>query len=405
MKPARILIVSGAALSRNPRVLKEAGTLASAGYDVTVLTLRNHATAEEFDRNIMGTAQFKRIVLDVAAAPGASPLQVYRRRFKAAGTRWLARRLGRQSIETIGPAGELLAIARREQADLTIGHTEVGLWVVAKLLAEGRKVAADLEDWHSEDLPPADRVGRPVRLLRSLECELLRGAAYTTTVGDALADALHQACGGQRPTVISNSFPLQPNPRQGPSGHPPAFFWFSQTLGPNRGLEAFLNVWNLMAVPSRIVFMGEDRQGFRDVLLALVPAPRRTMLEFVDLVPPDELPAIISRHDVGLALETSATRNRDLAVTNKTLHYLNAGLAIAATATTGQREVLARNPAAGVLLDLNPVVAAATLDRLIRDQEVLRSHQLAARQLAESHYCWEKESPSLLNLVAQALAT
>lgn len=240
MPPRTILIVSGAALSRNPRVLKEATTLAEAGHEVTVLTLRNHAAAEDFDSAIMATARFKRIVVDVASAPGASPAGVFMRRLRAAVARRVAGLFKRESIETIGPGGELLAIARKQPADLVIGHTEVGLWVAAQLLAEGRKVAADIEDWHSEDLPPEDRVGRPVRLLRETERRLLKKGAYATTTSAALAQALQKDAGSTLPSVVGNTFPLQTDPRQPPPNNPAVFFWFSQTLGPGRGLEDFL---------------------------------------------------------------------------------------------------------------------------------------------------------------------
>ncbi|MBI2517768.1 MAG: glycosyltransferase [Opitutae bacterium] len=404
MNSKRILIVSGAALSRNPRVLKEASTLADAGHAVTVLTLRNHPAAEVFDREIMARARFQRIVLDVANVPGASPVRVLLRRLRTSFARWAAHRFDRASIETIGPAAELLSIARPQPADLVIGHTELGLWVAAQLLAEGRKVAADFEDWHSEDLPPADRAGRPVRLLRDTERALLRSAAYVTTTSEALAAALQQADGGRRLTVISNAFPLQPDPRHGPPGDPSAFFWFSQTLGPGRGLEEFLAAWNLTTVPSRVVLLGEDRSGYRDRLRSLVTGPRQTLLEFSDLVPPDALPALIARHDIGLALEHTANRNRDLTISNKVLQYLNAGLAIVATPTAGQHEVLAHSPEAGVFLQSDPTAAATTLDEMLRDKVRLQARQRAARRLAESYYCWEHEQPILLRLIEQALS-
>lgn len=405
MTSGRILIVSGAALSRNPRVLKEATTLAEAGHDVTVLTLRNHAAAEIFDREIMATARFKRLVVDVAPAPGASATGVFMRRVRAATARRLARHLNWESIETIGPAGELLALARRQPADLVIGHTEIGLWVAARLLAEGRKAAADIEDWHSEDLPPEDRIGRPVRLLRETERTLLHGAAYTSTVCDVLADALHHALGGRRPAVIGNTFPLQPDPHSGPPAEPPVFFWFSQTLGPGRGLEEFLTAWSQTKQSSRVVLLGEDRHGYRNALRTLVPAARRTSLEFGELVPPSTLPGLIAQHDVGLALEATTSRNRDFAVTNKILQYLNAGLAIVATPTAGQREVLAHGPEAGVFFGANPAENALLLDDLIRDRARLQIRQQAARRLAETHYSWEHDRKVLLERVNQALSS
>ncbi|MCW5549489.1 MAG: glycosyltransferase family 4 protein [Opitutaceae bacterium] len=403
MTRRNILIVSGAALSRNPRVLKEASALADAGHDVTVLTLRNHAAAEDFDRAIMATARFKRIVVDVAPAPGASPTGVFMRRLRAAVARHVAGVFKRESIETIGPGGELLAIARKQPADLVIGHTEVGLWVAAQLLAEGRKVAADIEDWHSEDLPPEDRVGRPVRLLRETERRLLKNGAYATTTSAALAQALQEDAGSPRPAVVGNTFPLQADPRQPPPNDPAVFFWFSQTLGPGRGLEDFLTAWSRTSQPSRVVLLGEDRHGYRETLRASVPRSHGARLSFHDLVPPDMLPGLIARHDIGLALETPLNRNRDLTITNKILQYLNAGLAVVATPTAGQREVLAHGPEAGVLLGSDPAANARLIDELLSDRARLLARQQAARRLAETRYCWEHDRQVLLDLVNKAL--
>ena len=46
---------------------------------------------------------------------------------------------------------------------------------------------------------------------------------------------------------------------------------------------------------------------------------------------------------------------------------------------------------------------AATLDRLLGDQEGLARRQTAARRLAEQVYCWEKEAPRLHELVERSL--
>jgi hypothetical protein len=123
-------------------------------------------------------------------------------------------------------------------------------------------------------------------------------------------------------------------------------------------------------------------------------------------VPPEELPALIAQHDVGLALEDAAILNRDLTITNKILQYLNAGLAIVASDTAGQREVLARSPDAGIILSrtADATEHARQLDHLLTDRAALAARKQAARLLAETHYCWEKESPRLLALVEKALA-
>jgi glycosyltransferase involved in cell wall biosynthesis len=244
-----------------------------------------------------------------------------------------------------------------------------------------------------------------LRKLQDIERILLHRAAYVSTPSHVLAEALHARHGGRPPIVIGNSFPLQPTPRAGPPGTPPAFFWFSQTLGPGRGLELFLAAWRCTQCPSRLVLLGEDRSDFAARLLASLPDSHRERVTFLSLVPPHDLPAVIAQHDIGLALEQPFIVNRDLTITNKILQYLNAGLAVVASTTAGQREVLQQGPAAGIQVELGETTRLAEqLDRLLADRDGLAARQGAARELAERVYCWEQEAPRLVAAVNSALA-
>ncbi|AOS45739.1 hypothetical protein Verru16b_02826 [Lacunisphaera limnophila] len=404
MTPARILIISNGHLCRNPRVLKEATALGQAGYDVTVLTIRNHRPSETIDRDLMRTAPFRRETVDILPGYDAGAATVLWRR----GVAWAARRacgsLGWQSIHALGPASALLARARRLPADLVITHNEVPHWVGTRLLATGRRVCADLEDWHSEDLLPESRGGRPVALLRRIESILLHDAVHTTTTSHALAGALFTRYGGRQAAVITNSFPLQSRPPLDQPEGPPAFFWFSQTLGPGRGLEEFLAAWSRTSHPSRVVLLGTPTPGYDQRLLALLPPERRSQVAFLALVPPDDLPALIAGHHVGLALEQGDIPSRNLTITNKILQYLNAGLAIVASDTAGQREVLAHDPTAGVIVDVqDPAAFTRALDGLLADPVALARRRQAARGLAERIYCWDREGPRRVALIADAL--
>ncbi|ATC65702.1 glycosyl transferase family 1 [Nibricoccus aquaticus] len=400
----RILIISSGHPCRNPRPVKEATTLAAAGYDVTLLTPSPDPALALLDKELLKGRHFRH---EIVPAPHS---------FSQRLRQWLARRLvarGYESIHALGNPAALLRAARVNHADLVIVHNELPHWIGTRLLASGQPVAADFEDWHSEDLLPADRTHRPLKLLRATERKLLHRARYVSTTSHALADALHARYGGPRPEVLTNAFPLQPAPSVSqPStlnsqpAPPPSFFWFSQTLGPGRGLEAFLAAWKLTTAPSRVVLLGEPVPGFEQKLLAPLSSAQRTCIRFLPLVPNAALPALIAEHDIGLALEDPAIVNRDLTITNKILQYLNAGLALVATDTAGQREVLACSPDAGLIL---PRIADATeharlLDHLLADSSALLARKQAARLLAETQYCWEKESPRLLALVEKALA-
>lgn len=404
MTPRNILIISDGHLCCNPRVVKEASTLASAGHIVTLLTVRNHVRNEEHDMAMLRNAPYKREAIDMLPGfdtPGAIVLS---RRLSLWLSRKAARFLKNHGASALGPAGPLLRRARQMPSDLVIVHNETAHWVGTTLLHDGRRVAADFEDWHSEDLLPEQSRRRPLGFIRNVERILLNEAVYTTTTSNAMADALHVRYGGRRPHVLTNSFPIQPDPRRDGPGKPPSFFWFSQTIGPGRGLERFLEAWSLTENPSRVVILGEPSRDYPHCLLSRLPPHKIPNLSILAPVPPPELPSVIARHDVGLALEESIPANRNLTITNKILQYLNAGLAVIATGTAGQREVLGRMPKAGVFINMHGARNFAdTLDALVADPAALLHHQKAARQLAESTYCWEREAPRLLDLVAKTL--
>jgi glycosyltransferase involved in cell wall biosynthesis len=399
--PARILIISSGNPCQNPRPVKEADTLGRAGFDVTLLTPSGPPRLDGLDRELTAGAPYRHEIVPMGRNRGT----IFLRKFR----HWLARHTSKYGMETVQSLGVVSPFARRAMAipaDLTIAHNEIPFWIGCQLLRQGRRVAADFEDWYSEDLLPADRRNRPLQLLRKSEAELMRHAVYKSTTSAALSHALAGRYGGDWPHVITNSFPLQPDPHTGPPGEPPAFFWFSQTLGPGRGLELFQAAWLRTTQPSRLVLLGESRSNYHQWFLAGLPSDFRGRVSFLPLVPPAQLPALIARHDIGLALEQSFIVNRDLTITNKILQYINAGLAVVASDTAGQREVLARAPGAGLVVALGkPGEVGQQLDALLADRPRLAAMGSAARRAAGAVFCWEKEAPRLVEIVETALAT
>lgn len=402
--PRQILILTNGPLARNPRVCKEATALGGAGYVVTVLGVRNHSPSAILDRELTVGAPFQHTQIEMQPGTGVT---AWLRRLRIRLARELAQRGGPASVHSLGPAIALLRAAKRIPADLVIAHNEIAHWAALRLQAQGQRIAADLEDWHSEDLLPEARAGRPLKLLRQQERALLHTAAYVTTTSHALADALHARYGGKRPAVVTNSFPLSKCREPTVSAnHLPALFWFSQTIGPGRGLERFVDAWVRTSTPSTLTLMGEPVAGFDVQLCFQLPESFTRRLNVLQPVAPRELPSWIARHDIGLALEPSTPANKNLTISNKILQYLNAGLAVVATPTAGQREVLAKAPDAGILLDSSdPDSAARQLDALLIDRATLRHRQTAARQLAEQTYCWDLEKRHLLKVVDSALSS
>ncbi len=404
--PAKILILTSAHLCRNPRVVKEATTLGAAGYDVTVMSVSVQSRFEKMDQELMRGLPFKRITIDYAANTAPARVADFLQR---AGT-WAARRicseLEIETAQTLGPASALLRFARQFPADLTIVHTEIPIWAAQHLIGDGRRVAVDVEDWYSEDLLYADRQSRPIKLLRHAEEFALRHAAYTSATAQSMADALTESYHCKPPIVIRNTFPLQSRSRVDTPAttSAPSFIWFSQTIGPGRGLELFFAAWVRTTQPSKVYLLGDERAGYRQKLLARLPAHRRDDLHFIPLVTPEQLPFKLAEFDIGLALEPHWPLNRNITITNKILQYLNAGLAIVATDTAGQIEVMKAAPDCGLLITAHETTEyAAKLDSLISDHASLRRMQLAARDAAQRDFCWERETPRLLAAVGRAL--
>lgn len=405
--PGRILILTASHLCRNPRVVKEAATLGAAGYDVTVMTLSVQARFEQMDLELIRGLPFKRVVIDYASTSPWAQIGDFYQRSATFAARWVCAHLGLESARTLGPSPALLRFARSHPADLTIVHTEIPIWAAQHLIREGRRVAVDVEDWYSEDLLYADRTSRPVRLLRRAESFALNHCAYSFATAQSMADALVAAYGCPPPIVVRNSFPLQPRSRvdRPPAAGPPSFIWFSQTIGPGRGLELFFSAWAQTRNPSRVFLLGDERPGYRQNLLARLPPARRDDVKFIPLVTPKQLPAKLAEFDLGLALEPHWPLNRDITITNKILQYMNAGLALVATDTQGQSEVMRAAPDAGLLVTAHETTGLARrLDALLGDPARLRAMQLASRAAAAREFCWERETPRVLDAVARALA-
>jgi glycosyltransferase involved in cell wall biosynthesis len=409
-KANRIVIITGASLENNPRVIKEAETLVRNGFDVSVLT---NAICSRDD---VGLASFGGFQLrSVLAKPGAKSLGVklpHWRRLLGRTGQALFHGLGYENRWQIGPGiSALCSRAKNQKANIYIAHLEPGIWVGRRLLKLGFSVGVDLEDWFSEDLLPEARRNRPLHLLRCLERDLLTEGAFASCPSRTMSRALAQEFDCCPPAVIYNAFAwaerrtldrlrTDRRERQCPSIH-----WFSQTIGFGRGLEDLLAALPQVTHAVEIHLRGNPIAGFETWLMEHTPEAWRDRVFLHKPVPSRELLSRIAEHDVGFAGEMKYCRSRDLTVTNKILQYLLAGLAVVASDTEGQREVAERAGEAVLLYPSgDPAALAAQLNAILGAPERLARAKTAALRAAETHFCWERQEPVLLDAINLALA-
>jgi len=233
-----------------------------------------------------------------------------------------------------------------------------------------------------------------------------------------MAEALAAEYGGRRPVRVYNVFPrpaehVSVTTDRGPgarslAGTPSlgagaiSIHWFSQTLGPGRGLEELFQAAAGLAERCEIHLRGQ-LGAYGSWLANAVPETMRPRVFHHAPVAGGELAARIAGHDLGFAGETSTIRSRDLTATNKIFQYLQGGLAVLASDTAGQREVAA---AAGDAVQLYRAGDAddlrAKLGEWLENPARLRAAQAAARRAGETLH-WENERARLVDAVRAIL--
>lgn len=398
-----------------PRLVKEAEALAEAGYEVRVVACREIAWAKTADRALTTGSRWR---LETVG------------RFTEGTLHYRSRQVGEKfcrlwrGLVGDGPrltprayqrnTTALFRAAARKPAALYLAHNLAALpaavWAAER---HGAKAGFDCEDFHSgqTDCDPP----KVLAMSEYLERLFLPRCAHLTAATDGVAEAYAKKYGLPRPKTVLNVFPLSaaepPRPTTKGTADTAAdreyrrphegglsLYWFSQTVGPRRGLEDAARAAALVEGDVHLCLRGRpDEEYVRRLRNIMDEAGRADRLHLLPLVPPNEVVRAAAAHEVGLALETPVSVNRDVTLSNKFFAYLAAGLAVAASATKEQRALTARIPEAGALYEPGDYRALAAILQEWHDDPVrLRAARKAARRAAEKRYNWEREKEVLL---------
>lgn len=405
----RILILIAQHLHTAPRPQKEALALAKAGYDVTIACAWHDDTFAQRDTQLVQTCGYQ--LACYADFRPRYPMQrlFFRAQSKFARLAWQHRRWFSPDLLGYGVRA-MYGYARRFAADLSIVHSEGGLWAGGRLLRDHRRVGVDFEDWFSNDLLPEARAQRPIERLWQLERRLSQQCRYRLTPSHAMAQQLASVFDTDAATCVYNVFPFaerreldgewrdRRNDRQSPSLH-----WFSQTIGPGRGLETLCDALSRIGSPFELHLRGRCSAAYETALRQRLRPEQREQLLVHSTVPNGELLSRIAEHDIGLALEQPHCPSRDLTITNKFFQYLQGGLAVIATQTKGQAEAVTAARCGMLVPPDDPATLADAIATLMKDSERRRREQQAALAAAERKFCWERMESRVIDAAAAAL--
>lgn len=402
-----VCIVTPGPLGSTPRVVKEAQALAGAGYRVCVISTRILESVEPRDRSILASARFGSERIDLRSR-----------------TRWRLRRCAqiaaRRIFDLSGLAGDyafsavtapLSAVAERTPADLYIAHYPAALPAVAMAARRhGALYAFDAEDFHPGDLPVDSAFDRERRYLRAVEARYLPGCAHVTAAAPLIADAYACAHAIARPTVVLNVFPRDrapPVPTARGSAWPgPSIYWFSQVIGPGRGLECAVRAIGRAHTRPHLYLRGVPARGFLQEL-------RRIAVEFGVsdrlhiLAPdvPDRMERLAACYDLGLCGEPGLTPNNGLVLSNKLFTFVVAGVPPILSDTPAQAAIAEAIGAADRVYrrDAHDELAAI-LDRLFGDPLALARARAETHRLGRERFNWDVERDTLIEIVRRSMS-
>lgn len=402
----RICIITPGQIGSNPRVVKEAQALHEIGCHVCVIATRSLDRVEPRDQSLMKRIPWRLVRVDLR---GKWHWRAYRLLQTMHRKRYAISRSARDAFFGFRAGTRPLVNAVIQvPADLYIAHYPAAL--PAAFLAASRvgaKFSYDAEDFHLGDWPDEPRYDEERQLLRRIECELLSKCAFITAASPGIAGAYAEVYGIARPEVVLNAFPLaQAAGRltdKGTTQPSPSVYWFSQTIGPDRGLECAVRAIGLSKHAPHLYLRGTPAPGYIAYLQELSLA--HNVVDRVHILAPDdpdEMERLASSYDIGLVAETGATHNRRVALTNKLFTFLLAGVP-PLMSDIPAHQVFARDAGLTDLLYKSDDAAdlARLIDGLLGDPRRLAEARAKAFSLGQEKYNWDHEQQKIQKLVMQ----
>ena len=408
---ARICIMTAGHLATCHRMMKAADALA-AEHEVRVISTRHVAWATAGDAAVRRDARWRWSV--VGYDRGSSRAAFLKSGLRARASRAMVAAMGVGRVPSSIAVrafsrvhDELVDAALVEPADLYYAGTNGALAAAAAAAAQsGARYALDLEDFHSGEHDESGACANA--LAERIETGVLSQAVFLTTASTAMAAAYRHKYAVD-PQPIHNTFPLPPRPPDfsRPRSGELSFYWFSQTIGLDRGLQEAISAIREARIAAELHLRGIARPEVIDHLRRLAGSVPRLNIRHEPPSDPDTMVDRCRDHHVGLSLERTNPVSRAVCLPNKALTYPLAGLAVAVTDTPGQR------PFAEDLGDGALVYAPGDIDALARglarwanNPALLCRARMAAWEAARRRWHWEHEQDrgALVALVESAVS-
>ena len=220
-----------------------------------------------------------------------------------------------------------------------------------------------------------------------------------------IAEAYAKTYDIARPVVVLNVFPKANAPtgptRRGSARPGPSLYWFSQTIGPGRGLETALKAIAQAASRPHLYLRGTPATGYEAYLRDLAEqAGTASRLHILKPAPPDNLERLGAAFDLGYSGETGFSANNTMALGNKLFSYILGGVPCLASDIPAHRRIA---PELGEAMTLFPAsdakALAGLLDRFLYNADRLAAARKHAWELGQNQFNWDRQKVQWLETI------
>lgn len=404
---ARICLVSPGHVASNPRLVKEADALYDAGYQVRVVAGDYMAEVRLLDQTIFSRASWSWVTMGLGTKFTYILGKIKQKLAQIiASISWIPNLS--VAMWAHHPLSEKLGqVAAAEPADLYIAHCLAALPAVAIAAKKHHaKFGFDGEDFHIGELADIPENQTEIRIRDHIERSLLPHCSHLTAASPKIAEEYHKRYGVKMQSIL-NVFPLSESPQYqvNIANSEPSLYWFSQTIGAGRGIEAIVQAIAKMETKVKLCLRGIPASGYQEQLQNLAQALGvLEQVSFLPSAPPREMIKLAAEHDLGLSTEPGRDINNSICLGNKIFTYLLAGIPVLMSRTPAQEDFAKQLGQAAVLIDINCIESIAkTLDDWLSQPDKLVFARAHAWKLGQEVYNWDVEKKYFLNLVEASL--
>jgi len=269
----------------------------------------------------------------------------------------------------------------------------------SKLIYDSRELY--VESMRDKELPKVYK-----RIMTSVERFLIKRVDGIIVVSDARADILVQRYGIKRPTVIFNCAPYKEYRKTTiirdllNIKDDKRIVLYQGIISRGRGLENLVSAARYL--DDAVVVLIGDGNLKGELIRKVKEEDLEEKVKFIDAVPYEELLDYTMSADLGVHPIQNTCLNHYYCAPNKLFEYLMAGLPVAVSNFPDMRRIV-ENEGVGETFDPeDPKDIARVINNILNDEEKYNIMSGNALKIAKERYNWEMESRKMLEVYERA---